>query len=216
MMASAFTRASAGLLFCVAAAASVPAHAQNFDSAGLLRFGAFGQGSWTSFDIQEPAGLGSPTSDGIGGGMSFGYDLLMPSGWLIGLEIDGSAEDSRTGDSRAGQEHDLAVNYLATLRGRVGSYLRPDLLIYATGGLALLGVEHHGPFDIAAGERLKTQRTLVGWTIGAGTEVEWYDTIFFAEYLFASYGDFQFTEPNLDRTRFEASVDQEHVLRLGV
>src|SRR5258705_364626 len=41
MMAAAFNRASVGFLFCVAAAASVPAQAQNYDSAGLLRFGFF-------------------------------------------------------------------------------------------------------------------------------------------------------------------------------
>src|SRR5258705_6492977 len=210
MMAAAFNRASVGFLFCVAAAASVPAQAQNYDSAGLLRFGVFGQGAWNNFDIERPAGLGSTHADGFGGGGTFGYDLLLSSGWLIGFESDIAAGDWTS--TRAGR--DLNVDYMSTFRAPAGSYVRPDLFIYATGGFALLGVQHKGLFDTILGQRLKSSDTLSGWTVGAGVEYEWArEMVFFGEYMFASFDNFTVREGN--GGSFTTSEDQS-VLRLGV
>jgi outer membrane immunogenic protein len=73
------------------------------------------------------------------------------------------------------------LNWLSTLRGRLGLLSAPDLLLYATGGLAVGRVQAQstlaanvglGPcvttaFECSAGS---VSSTRTGWTIGGGTE----------------------------------------------
>lgn len=143
-----------------------------------------------------------PGSDNGGfiGGAQVGYNFPMryPGNVLIGLEADvqGLASGSRAGN-RAGLYRNILVqgdsllnsaygrsslDFLGTVRGRVSYLVDPNLLVYATGGLAFGGVGfNHGTSSVyanAAGVavqnaigNLDISTTQPGWTVGAG--VEW-------------------------------------------
>ncbi len=226
MTAIAIARASAVLLFCMAAVVSGQARAQNYDGAGLLRFGVFGQIAPTEFDVQRPlAARGSATETGGGAGASFGYDWMFQSGWILGIESDIAFDTLQV--QRAGRE--FRVDYLSTTRARLGAYARPDLLLYATAGVGFLGTGFEGLRSPVTGVRGREDQTLVGWTAGAGAEFEWHGITFFGEYLFGDYGRLSARESTdvfvtdelgnvttvTQLLRGEADVTQ-HAFRLGV
>lgn len=223
MTANAIARASAALLFCLAALVSGQSRAQNYDGAGLLRFGVFGQAAATDIDIQRPIiARGSVSDTAFGGGVTFGYDYLFHSGLILGIESD-IGIDTMQAEHR-GREY--STNFMASVRGRVGGYVRPDLLLYGTGGVAFLGVEYDGLVSPVTGLEFGGSDTVVGWTAGAGAEFDWHGIVLFGEYLFASYDTFSSDEviDEFDETgvvvistpfRNEADIDQ-HLFRLGV
>lgn len=179
MMVSLMVRTSVALLLLVAAAGAEPAHAQNYDGDGVIRVGLFAQGNW--LDINQTAPLSSTGEfSGVVGGISAGYDFWRTQRWVLGIEADASLGDL----SDTVGPVSYGFDYLATLRGRVGVYMHPNWLVYATAGAAWLGYE--------AQSRLtgdKASDTLTGWAVGGGTEVDWgRHMIFFAEYLFTDFG----------------------------
>jgi len=218
MVARYLARASAALLFLVAAGAGT-AHAQNYEGPGLLRFGVFAQGTFADFAVREiPFGTGTlindgtASLDGVGRGVSFGYDHRLWPGVVLGLEGDISLDNA----SSALGAHDFGLDFLVTLRGRVGVFVHPHWMIYATAGYAALGVEHKGTIPAVLGANTpvdKTDATLSGWTAGVGTELDLPQCIFFAEYLFADFGSWDFT--NLAGDRIRADVEA-HVVRAGI
>jgi opacity protein-like surface antigen len=242
--------ASAGVWFLVTAAVSGQAHAQIYDGDGILRFGVFGQGSFADLNVLEPAkggvrdttnpedftaplpAAGTGSLDGGAFGVSYGYDVVRHDSWIIGIEGDVSIEFAEDEI----EDRDYSVDFMSTVRGRIGAYVRPGWLVYATGGLALLGVEFRGlrettprpePPNFVA-ERSKISDTLTGWTVGAGTEFEWRHIVFFGEYLFADYDTWSFRDDidpdlpassidfQLDKRRHIVDIDDQHVVRLGV
>ena len=223
MTANAIARASAALLFCLAALASGQARAQNYDGAGLLRFGVYGQVANTNFDIERPIvarGLASDTAGG--GGATFGYDYLFQSGLILGIESDIGFDTLQT--EHRGRE--FSTNFMASVRGRLGGYVSPNLLLYGTAGVAFLGVEYDGLTSPLTGLQFGDSGTVTGWTAGAGAEYDWNGIVFFGEYLFADYGTFSSDEvvESLDETglfvietpfRNEIDIDQ-HLFRFGV
>ena len=223
MTANAIARASAALLFCLAALVSGQARAQNYDGAGLLRFGVFGQVATTNFDIELPiVARGSASDSSGGGGATFGYDYLFQSGLILGIEAD-MGLDMLQAEQRG---REFSTNFMASVRGRFGSYVRPDLLIYGTAGVAFLGVEYDGLTSPVTGLQFGDSGTVTGWTAGAGAEFDWNGIVFFGEYLFAGYETFKSDEiqEDFDETgllviqtpfRNEVDVDQ-HLFRLGV
>ena len=239
---------SASLLLLVTAAAPGQAQAEPYDSSGVVRFGIFGQWSSADFDVREaastpppapvafpdtapvsPAGTG--TLDGGGLGFSYGVDLVRNASWILGIEGDVSIEFAE--DEVADRTY--STEFMSTLRGRVGSFVQPGWLVYATGGVAVLGVEFHGLPQVALtpdppAERSKITDTLTGWTIGGGTEIEWGSVIFFGEYLFADYETWRFRDdvdpntgsgttngnPNSLMREHLVDIDGQHICRLGV
>jgi outer membrane immunogenic protein len=137
----------------------------------------------------------------IGGGQ-IGYNYQFAPSWVAGLEadIDGIAGAHSTAHSAqagfvpgstggGGPGGTIAassvitwsksIDYLGTLRGRLGYLLTPTLLIYGTGGLAYGGVssstgviEQLGFSDTPApfGNFGNMSSTRVGWTAGGGGE----------------------------------------------
>lgn len=92
------------------------------------------------------------------------------------------------------------VSWLATARLRAGFVPFGATLFYATGGLALGGVEQHSAFTSAPGGSCalfwcsygQSSGTAVGWTIGAGMEVAINSNVTFkSEYLYADLGQRQ-------------------------
>jgi outer membrane immunogenic protein len=131
----------------------------------------------------------------IGGGQ-IGYNYQFANSWVVGIEADiqGIAGASRNFSfaSTTNNPNSLAfpinqfatvtksLNYLGTVRGRLGWLLTPTLLIYGDGGLAYGGINSDTGITqtvfatptlvpgFAVGRASSTQ---VGWTAGGG--VEW-------------------------------------------
>lgn len=239
---------SASLWLLVTAAAPGQAQAQVYDSSGVVRFGIFGQWSSADLDVSQsgttttPFAVTDPDSpplpatgtgllDGGAVGFSYGVDLVRNASWVLGVEGDITIEFAE--DKIA--DRDYGTEFMSTLRGRVGSFVQPGWLVYATGGVAVLGVEFDGLRQVALTPDTATQRneitdTLTGWTIGGGTEIEWGSVIFFGEYLFADYETWRFREdidpnagsgtingnPNSMLRDHQVDIDGQHVFRLGV
>jgi outer membrane immunogenic protein len=79
------------------------------------------------------------------GGFHIGYNWQKPSNFVLGLE----------GDVDFGDD----IDYLASIRGRLGYAMGPTLL-YATGGVAFLGLDEDSGGD----------DSLTGWVAGLGVE----------------------------------------------
>jgi len=146
------------------------------------------------------AGTGNfPVSNGgfIGGGQ-IGYNYQFYNNFVAGLEADiqGLAGGSSTATSATGAAvpgiagatvtggvtTNKSLDYLGTVRGRIGYLVTPTLLLYGTGGLAYGGANSsssvfQGYNGLSAGVTTawgtagSYSDTLVGWTAGAG--VEW-------------------------------------------
>jgi high affinity Mn2+ porin len=108
------------------------------------------------------------------GGVQAGYNWLLPSRVLLGIETDLSFPNALAADDviwfRTTTETDIAekLDFMGTLRGRIG-YAFPRWLIYATGGPALA----QGRFLQTPGatdDFDKVLRTHFGWSGGFGVE----------------------------------------------
>jgi len=109
------------------------------------------------------------------GGVQAGYNWLLPSRVLLGVEADMSFPNYLSADDviwfRTTPDTDIAekIDYMATLRGRIG-YAFPRWMIYATAGPALaLGRFLQTPG--ATDDVDKVLRLHSGWSLGAGAEV---------------------------------------------
>jgi outer membrane immunogenic protein len=121
------------------------------------------------------------------GGALIGYNYQTGQ-WVWGIEADfdagninGSGMQSGVGVAQRNGVNAFAGNFVtagekidffSTLRGRVGMLTDPNLLIYATGGLAVAHVKYNGQFHYATPVDyiVSDSATRFGWTIGAGLE----------------------------------------------
>lgn len=213
-MISLVKRALGVCVLALVLAAAGPAQAQWIDGNGQIRFGAFIQGMMVDFDAQATNTAVAPpavttqgvSASGVAFGASFGYDWLLPNYMVLGLEVDASIGDN-AGTYAGGN---LNVDYMATARGRLGVFVRPGWLLYATAGAAWLGVEHD--LKNALVSQRDNMQTLAGWTAGVGTEVNWHHVILFAEYMHAGFGNFEF---NVGPVRHDIDVNVD-VIRAGI
>jgi outer membrane immunogenic protein len=134
--------------------------------------------------------------DGFIGGGQVGFNYQFARSWVIGLEADieglGGANESgslaqkgtiftqvHTGTASGTIISSASVDWLGTVRGRLGFLVTPTLLAYATGGLAYGGVQSSTrivenwtvnglPPPYPATSFGSTSNTLVGWTVGGG------------------------------------------------
>lgn len=175
----ALTFVRAGLVAAgLALGAAAPALAQNSEGTYQVRFGAFGQFGNTTLNGETGALSGSGHTGGTGAGVTASFDVLRSGRWTYGVEIDG-------GVTGAGQANVVGArygaDYFASLRGRVGVYVRPDWVLYGTGGLGFRGVS----ITDAVG---KSETTLTGSVFGGGVEHHRGSAILFAEYLHGHFG----------------------------
>lgn len=115
-----------------------------------------GTGPWfTDGDISY-----SSTSGGLHLGHLWQYGAL-----AFGVEGDFSWASLNGNDSQfAGALNAIEIDYVATVRGRLG-FASGASLLYATAGIAFSELEKH---DVA--REKSTSNDLVGWTVGAGYE----------------------------------------------
>ena len=132
------------------------------------------------------SGIVSTNSDGFIGGGQIGYNYQFANAFVAGIEADiqgvaGSNNAATSVSGVAGFSSTLSasrsLDYLGTVRGRIGYLITPSLLVYGTGGLAygqanlttsVLQVAGAATVGTSAGTFSDTR---VGWTAGGG--VEW-------------------------------------------
>ena len=194
----------------VASAGSV--FAQNYNSAGILSFGVFGQYSKSTFDIARPGFAATMSPAGVGGGAVVGYDYRLSRSWVLGIEADAATDDTK---SKTDNNRGFNSNLLATVRGRVGYNLSPIWMIYGTGGLATLGAEYHGtPASASTSTPNHYSEMRFGFAAGGGTQVDLEGITLFAEYLHTGFDQWAFTPTDL-ASRYTVDMSSD-VVRVGV
>jgi outer membrane immunogenic protein len=145
---------------------------------------------------------GTSNVNGFIGGGQAGYNWQKGQ-WVYGLETDlqysaerGSFSTCDVPGCPAGSTFGSAthrLNWFGTFRGRAGFLPTPQLLLYATGGLAYGGLSADYVSGINGGALLpgSVSTTRLGWTVGAGGEAainqNW---SFKVEYLYMDLGSF--------------------------
>lgn len=168
--------AAAAMLATPAFAADIPRRQPIADAVYVPGVPA---GVWTGFSIgahlggafasnfRNNAGYGLSGASGVFGGLQAGYD------WQINRVVLGVAGDISYGSiSRrfvaVGPAVDVRAseNWHGSLRARLGYAVQDNLLLYATGGLALGQIQAR---ELAPAVARQT-RSLTGWTVGVGGE----------------------------------------------
>jgi outer membrane immunogenic protein len=127
-----------------------------------------------------------PVNGWFGGG-AIGYDHQLSSSWVIGLEGDFAIADIKLTDNYFDAALTSRINYLGTLRPRLG-YAWSGALIYLTGGLAFgqmdLTVNHWGSPPGSLVFQASDTHWHWGYAIGGGAEMALFKNISLkAEYL---------------------------------
>lgn len=194
------------------AAACTVAHAQTYDSAGVFRFGAFGQQANTQFDVSRAGFSGSTSPSGFGGGAAIGFDYRFAPQWLAGVEADLSVDNTK---SKIDNNRGFNSDFLTTVRARLGFNPTRTWLLYGTAGMAALGTEYHSaPAAPSNNTPNKFSETRFGWTFGGGTEFDLDGYTIFAEYLHSTFDRWTFAAPDLN-TMYTVDSSSD-VFRLGV
>jgi len=122
----------------------------------------YGWGDTDATSFAGPTETYSYDTDGWLGGVHAGFNW-QANALVIGLETDIELADvSGSGIGSLGSRHSTAIDWLGSLRGRIG-LAAGRTLFYATGGLAYGDVSVSGP-------GYSDTETHAGWTAGAGIE----------------------------------------------
>jgi high affinity Mn2+ porin len=192
----------------------------NYDWSGFYVGGHIGYGRGnrrnTLFDPDPTAASSSFSS--IFGGLQFGYNYLLPSRLLVGIEgdfsfpnyLDDGIVASRSTPSSAVTEK---LDFVSTLRGRAG-YAFDHWFFYATGGRAWSQARFLENSNLIGNED-KILRMRTGWALGAGVELAiapgWTARL---EYLYDHLGKASGTFPS--GTSYESTTVDLNSLRLGL
>lgn len=192
---------------------------QGFDWSGWYAGGHIG---YATGEMNSTLSAGSPPGanqsfGSLYGGLQAGYNYVLPSRLLLGIEADVSfpnfLEDglASTRATARGNVTDQ-IDDIGTLRGRLG-YAFDRWLVYGTGGFAWSQarlVETPGLVDDAD----TVERNRTGWSLGIGTEVaiaaDWTARL---EYIYDHFGNVSASFPS--GTQYQSAFDLQ-MLRLGL
>ena len=203
------TLAAPGARAADKAADSAPAAAPPFAWDGFYVGGhlgyAGGRSNWSGPDIAGSSSIAKPIdtfteAGSFIGGFQGGYNLLLPSHVLLGVEADFTfpAYPDLSGQSTGATANFIspslgpatymeAMQASGTARGRVG-YVFNDWLLYATGGFAWAR-DQQTLTQISSGTTDAPFLWRWGWAVGAGVEVplipNWTAKL---EYLYSNFG----------------------------
>jgi outer membrane immunogenic protein len=167
--------------------------------------------------VQGAAGATAKLSNGNGnnggfiGGAQIGYNYQFASSWVAGIEADiqgilGS-KSNLTANTAVQANNGIPItthidaskqiDWLGTVRGRLGWRVTPSMLLYGTGGLAYGGVKSsvsisqvHLSADTFGSTAASVAKTRTGWTAGAGFEWIFMPRLSVKlEYLYYDLGD---------------------------
>jgi outer membrane immunogenic protein len=154
--------------------------------------------AFANASIQGASGeLPGRTAGFIAGGQ-IGYNWPIAKRWVAGFETDIQGLAGASKSYAATASYDVAglagrsvatdlltsksIDFLSTMRGRLGYLVKPRLLIFGTGGFAFGHVKSNtiisqnlvgnglGNFEPNFGTNASVSRLLGGWTLGAGFE----------------------------------------------
>jgi outer membrane immunogenic protein len=185
--------------------------------------------------LGPPAGAATAVpvnAKGFVGGVQSGYNWQLSPAWLVGIEADFSGANLTGTNSVPGTDTSRIMtaneklNWLGTVRGRVGVLPSDRFLVFATGGLAY----GHGTLSTALSrtngcvgnncEAGSVADIKAGWTIGGGAEWAFAsDWSVKAEYLYVDLGTLShnMTDPNFPFELFRASIAlKENIVRAGL
>lgn len=225
--------------------------------AGIALGWKWGDATWTTtstsdlggtiVDASSPAKF-DPSAFRIGGYAGYNWQL---GAFVYGAEFDIAFADNTA--SRVGlpgcsimcfpgapgpgiDTSSVKMGWDASARARIGYLVTPDILLFATGGIAWQSIEttglcQHSLVDpactVAAGAPLDLQtnsEVLTGWTIGAGFESKVYGNwLLRGEYRYSDFGNlhgvFNFAAPGVpagaDTHRYDLSV-RTHIATIGL
>ena len=160
--------------------------------------GGYGQAGIYLDDVSEDG----TDLTGVLGGVQVGYNY-QAGNIVFGVEGDVLASNINVEAGAADNDFDadMRVNYLASLRARVGIAPASNLLIYATGGIATASV------DVDAFPEFTENH--VGYAVGAGVEALVTDMISVkAEYVYYGLGStvYDFGADSINLTAHTAKV----------
>ena len=112
-------------------------------------------GAWSTI---QNNGLGGGNASSVMGGASAGYNWQFAPFWVAGIEGDASWADLTV---PAGSGN---VNWIGSVRARLGWAPTPTSLLYGTGGVAWSNV------NIPGVDTLPANQTKNGWVAGGGFE----------------------------------------------
>jgi high affinity Mn2+ porin len=189
-----------------------------FDWSGWYVGGHIGYlGGRSDWSASSPGGTVSEATDltngfdlfkGSGsffGGLQGGYNVVLPTRFMFGIEADASFPNFVSGSSRGGPaSYGDTVLHSGTVRGRLGYVLSNNWLLYGTAGFAWsydqLSRTQLSDGVLPAGTEEGAFLCRLGWAAGAGIEIpvawNWSAR---AEYLYTGFGD--------SRSRFAAIPD---------
>jgi high affinity Mn2+ porin len=214
---------TSGLAAGIPVASSMPLKAPpiaNYDWSGFYVGGHVGYGRGNGRDALSDPNLTAANSSfgSLFGGLQLGYNFLLTSRLLVGVEgdisfpnyLDDGIVASRTTPLSAVTEK---VDFVSTMRGRAG-YAFDHLLFYATGGLAWSQarfLENSG----LTGNEDKLLRMRAGWALGAGAELAigpgWTARL---EYLYDRLGKANGSFPS--GTGYESTTVELNSVRIGL
>ncbi len=228
---------------------------------GLALGGKWTDANWTTTRLIDPPSLSVGTAfidasspdrfrpQGVRLGGYAGYNWQVDR-WVLGFEADAawsSATDTHPGvpgcriECVAGfpgpgiGSSFVRSNWDASLRGRAGYLVMPELLVYGTGGAAWQRVQVSGtcantlddplclvspPFTV----KTQTDRyTRTGWTLGAGVEHKFGGWLLRGEYRYSDFGKLEgvlfsnqpVADPGADALHYSVRL-HTHIVTLGV
>lgn len=172
--------------------------------------------------------------NGFIGGVQAGYNVqrgLMVFG--VEADIAWTSIDSNTSNSNGATASFLPsvttasqeLNWLGTVRGRLGYAVHGNMLLYATGGLAYGNVDNSYSHVFTNGDyaRASQSKTKAGWTVGGGGEYGFGRWSLKGEYLYYDLGDETLSAQAIDANGFRNNLylDSEyetkgHIVRVGL
>jgi outer membrane immunogenic protein len=167
------------------------------------------------------------------GGLEGGYNYIMGSDILLGVETDINyfhirREGVRTATVGAvtySVDQSLHTDFLWTLRARAGYIFSEKFLVFASGGLALTETHYNAAFTSSAPNNTysaiypERSKTRTGWTVGGGAGYAITPNILAkAEYLYEDFGSSRYTATSASGNvtlNTEAHL-RSHLFRAGI
>jgi outer membrane immunogenic protein len=167
------------------------------------------------------------------GGLEGGYNYIMGSDILLGIETDINYFHIRRSGFRTVAspvnpartftvDQSLHTDFLWTLRARAGYIFAEKFLVFASGGLALTETHYNADFFDNQGNAVSYPEhsgTRTGWTVGGGAGYAITPNILAkAEYLYQDFGSSRYTATSANgylTLNTEAHL-RSHLFRAGI